>query len=34
MRRSSWSVAAEVVGSALVEVGRSGPVVSCVLSCE
>ena len=32
MRRSSWSVAAKVIGSALVEVGRKVPVLSCTLS--
>ena len=34
MRRSLWSVAAEVAGSALVEVGRKVLVLSCMLSCE
>ena len=34
MRRSSWSVAEEVVGNAHVEVRRRVPVLSCMLSCE
>ena len=34
LRRSSWSIAPEVAGTALVEVGRKVLPLSCMLSCE